>query len=415
MSPSSTDKTVHLPPSKSVSHRAFILAALNTGTSLVGSFLDADDTRITRDALAVLGADITQNGQNMHFTAPIGQCRSEKIFLGNSGSSARFLIPLASYTSAPVYFYGESRLHERPFQELFTALKEVGGKYEAPNGALPAKLYPAELKGGCLQFEHLPSSQIITSMMLAALWMTSDLTLTLPENTPSLPYIRMTWQLLQRLGINVTYDKRTINIPAGKPNLDWYFDVERDLSAASYWVLFGLINGTKVTLPGITLPSLQGDEKIFEIAEMVGAKIMLYTDRLEMEGQIEKGLIMDCRDIPDLVPALAVMGMFAPEPFRLMHIKHLEYKESNRVEAIQKNIAALGGESVYENDHLTIKPGHSYHPALINTYNDHRIAMSFGVAGTRIEGIKIDNPACVAKSYPEFWLDLNGQKKTGGN
>ncbi len=407
MSPSSTDKIIHLPPSKSVSHRAFILAALNTGASLVESFLDADDTRITRDALIAFGAEITATENGLRFTKPIGSRKREKVYLGNSGSSARFLIPLASYTSAPVYFYGEPRLHERPFAELFTALNQVGARFEASGNTLPVTVSPAEMHGGIIRFGQLPSSQIITALMMAALWMKNDLTLILPDKTPSLPYIRMTYQLMQQLGMKVTYEGQNICVAAIRPYLDWYFRVEKDLSAASYWVLYGLINNCKVILPGVTLPSLQGDEKIFEIAEMVGGRIMLFTDRLEMDGRIDKGLVLDCHDIPDLVPALAVLGMFAPEPFKLMHIKHLEYKESNRVAAIQKNIAKLGGETVYTDNHLTIIPKKRYRPALIQTFNDHRIAMSFGIAGTQIAGIKIDSPDCVNKSYPAFWQDLN--------
>jgi len=407
MSPSSTDKIIQLPPSKSVSHRAFILASLNTGTSLIESYLQAEDTRITREALTAMGADIKEEGDGLRFGAPIGLRKKDKVFLGNSGSSARFLIPLASYINKPVYFYGESRLHDRPFAELFSALEQTGGKFKAAGNTLPVTVSPAELRGGVLKFDELPSSQIVTAFMLAALWMENDLTLQLPESTPSQPYIRMTYQLLQRLGIEVKYEDNTVYVPSGPPNLDWYFKVEKDFSAASYWVLYGLINGCKIILPGITLPSLQGDEKIFEIAEMVGANIMLFTDRLEMEGRIEKGLSLDCHNIPDLVPALSVLGLFAPEPVKLMNIKHLEYKESNRVEAIQKNIAALGGISSYNNNHLTIQPQKKYQPARISSFNDHRIAMSFGVAGTRIKGITIDNPDCVSKSYPAFWQDLN--------
>ncbi len=404
---SSTVKTINLPPSKSVSHRAFILSALNTGTSLIESYLDAEDTQITRDALIALGADIEPASNGLRFRRPIGKRKNEKIFLGNSGSSARFLIPLASYTSDPVYFYGDQRLHERPFAELFSAFEQMGGKFKTTSLTLPATVWPAELIGGTLEFEQLPSSQIITAFMLAALWMEHNLTMILPAKTPSLPYIRMTYLLMQRLGMEVEYESQTISVRARKPNLDWFFRVEKDLSAASYWVLFGLINDCKVILPGITLPSLQGDEKIFEIAEMVGASIMLFTDRLEMDGRITRGLTLDCHDIPDLVPALAVLGMFAPKPFKLMHIKHLEYKESNRVAALQKNIAALGGRSDYSDNHLTIIPQKNYHPALIRSFNDHRIAMSFGIAATRIKGIEIDYPECVNKSYPAFWQDLN--------
>jgi 3-phosphoshikimate 1-carboxyvinyltransferase len=239
--------------------------------------------------------------------------------------------------------------------------------------------------------------------MMAGLWMKNDLLLYLPEKTPSLPYIKMTYNLMKNLGLGVDYRDNCIQVKAHPPNFNWYYTVERDLSAASYWVVFALINNVKVVLPGITLPSLQGDERILEIAEQVGAEVMLFSDRVEVQGTIERGVSIDCFDIPDLVPALSILALFAPQKFTMNNIKHLEFKESNRVQAIQNNITALGGKSIYRQGHLTIYPQKNYVGALVKSYNDHRIAMSFAIAGTRINNITIDNPACVNKSYPEFW------------
>jgi len=151
------------------------------------------------------------------------------------------------------------------------------------------------------------------------------------------------------------------------------------------------------------LPALQGDARIFEIAEEMGSRVMLFSNRIEMEGDINKGILLDCSDIPDLVPALAVLALFAPQPSQLMQIRHLEYKESNRIAALQQNIATLGGKSSYHNGNLTIYPQKTYHGGLIRTHQDHRIAMSFAVAGTRIRDVIIDHPECVSKSYPDFW------------
>ena len=138
----------------------------------------------------------------------------------------------------------------------------------------------------------------------------------------------MTIKLMKNLGLQVENNQNEIFVKAEKPDINWNFSVEKDLSAASYWVIFSLINNIKVILKGVNLPSLQGDEKIFEIAEMLGAKVMLFSDRIEIEGDIKKGLNLNCRDIPDLVPALSILGLFAPEPIILSDIKHLEYKES---------------------------------------------------------------------------------------
>ena len=407
IAPDCSEKTVFLPTSKSITHRIFILAGLNQGQTTVSSWLDAEDTDITLKALSQMGIRYKKNDDALIFTSPIGRINDEKIFLGNSGSSARFLIPLAAFMDKPVYYYGDTRLHQRPFAELFVAIQKLNINFKCDNFTLPAYIYPGEMIGGEIYFDKLPSSQIITALMLAGLWMKKDLLLHLPAHTPSLPYIQMTYQLMKRIGLTVNYRKNCIHIKAKRPNFNWYYAVERDLSASSYWVVFALINQIKLILPGITLPSLQGDERILEIAEQVGAKVILYSDRIEIEGSIEKSLSLNCLDIPDLVPALSIMALFSPRKFTLNNIRHLEYKESNRVQALQENIAALGGQSDYSNGNLTIYPQKKYAGAIIKSYNDHRIAMSFAIAGTKINNTTIDNPVCVNKSYPGFWKDFN--------
>jgi len=401
------EKKVELPSSKSISHRIAILAALNRGGTCIQNMLDADDTRITIEALTSMGAKFRNNIQEWICNVPIGTVAREEIFFGNSGSSARFLIPLATFLNKPVYFYGDPRLHDRPFGELFSALDQLGVKLEANQKSLPVTIFPGELKGGTVQLEKLPSSQIITALMLAGLWMKNNLKIILPEKTPSLPYIEMTYKLMHKLNLNVQQQQNNISVEAKIPDYDWNFTVEKDLSAASYWVILAMINGAKISLMNVTLPSLQGDEKIFQIAEEAGAKVMCYSDRVEIEGDIRKGLTIDCNDIPDLVPSLSIMALFAPEPVKLMNVEHLQFKESNRIEALQMNIGSIGGKSEFKNGHFTIYPKKIYTGGQINTFNDHRIAMSFAVVGTAIPGIIIDNPECVSKSYPNFWKDFN--------
>ena len=409
------DTIVDLPPSKSISHRIAILAALNKGETSIQNLLDAEDIHITIDALSNMGARFKNNGGEWVCNGPIGAVSREQIFLGNSGSSARFLIPLAAFLDKPVNFNGDPGLHRRPFKELFSALEKLGIKVESYLGSLPAKIYPGEFNGETMRFEKLPSSQIITALMLASLWMTRELKIVLPEQTPSLPYIKMTSKLFQRLNLNLEQQQNQISLKPNLPDYDWNFTVEKDLSAASYWVVLALISGVKISLTNVNLPSLQGDEKIFQIAEEAGASVMCHSDRIEIEGIINKGLTIDCREIPDLVPALTIMALFARQSVKLLNIEHLQYKESNRIEALQSNIARIGGKSEYEKGHLAIFPRKNYRGSRIDTFNDHRIAMSFAVAGARIPGIIIDNPQCVTKSYPNFWRDFKHWKEIGEN
>jgi 3-phosphoshikimate 1-carboxyvinyltransferase len=249
--------------------------------------------------------------------------------------------------------------------------------------------------------------------MMAALRMQKNLTIRLPNGMPSLPYIRMTANLMKRLRLNVKYSANQIRVECGEPRMDWMLSVEKDFSTASYWVIYALINGVKITLKNMNVPSLQGDEEILRMAALAGSEVMLYKDRIEISGRISKALDLNCEDTPDLVPALSVLALFCKAPSRLRKVKLLEYKESNRIEAIRKNIDTIGGRSAYQDGQLIIYPQKKYHGGLINAFNDHRIAMSFAIAGTRIPDIVIDDPDCVEKSYPDFWRDFTCWKKTG--
>jgi 3-phosphoshikimate 1-carboxyvinyltransferase len=405
--PGVKELNIDLPFSKSVTHRIYILSAFNLGTTRITDALDSYDTNLTRNILTNLGADFEISDAEIISKSPIGKVKNPDCFLGNSGSSARFLPPVATFADKKIHFHGDDRLHERPFSELIEALQKLGAKIDSGKSSLPFDVFPQPLKGGDLSFSSLPSSQIVTGLMMATLWMENDLTMHLPDITPSLPYINMTYKLMKNLGLQVEINQNEIFVKSGKPDINWNFNVEKDMSAASYWVIFSLVNGIKVNLSGVNLPSLQGDEKIFEIAEMLGASVVLYSDRIEIEGEMKNGMNLNCRDIPDLVPALSILGLFSPEPIILSDIKHLEYKESNRVEAIRKNINTLGGVTEYEKNNLKIIPQKSYKGGTINTYNDHRIAMSFAIAGSKIPEVVIDNPDCVQKSYPDFWNDFS--------
>ncbi len=234
------------------------------------------------------------------------------------------------------------------------------------------------------------------------------------EKIPSFPYVKMTSQLMRRLDLRNEISDDEIEIfPNKKINYEWKFSCERDLSAASYWVAYALINDVKVTFENLLLPSLQGDEAIFEIAEKIGGKVKLNRNGAEISGKITGGLIYDCEDIPDIVPTLAVMGMFAPEKFVLKNVSRLKYKESDRINSVVENITALGGKCEYVEPDLIIFPQKNYNGATIKTFNDHRIAMSFAIAGTKIKNVAIDKHEVVEKSYPNFWKDFTEFENVG--
>ncbi len=408
LSDKARNKSVNLPSSKSVMHRALILASLNESETEIVEPLYSEDTKITLDALRNFGAEIIEENNRLLVKRPLGKVVNNKIFLGNSGSSARFLIPLTLYLDKEVYFYGTEQLHRRPFAELFEILRALGYKIISENDSLPATVFPpGKIEQTEIVTEKLPSSQIISGLMMSFAKSDSGLEIRHNGKIPSLPYVEMTRKLMRRLDLQVEIADGKIKIfPHHKLNYDWKIKCEKDLSAASYWVAYALINNVEVKFPGLLLPSLQGDEKIFEIAEMLGGKVKLYSDATELSGRIERGLVYDCEDIPDIVPTLAVMGMFAPEKFVLKNVSRLKFKESDRISAVVENINALGGKCEYKAPDLIVYPQAEYDGAIIKTFDDHRIAMSFAIAGTKINGVVIDNPACVEKSYPNFWEDF---------
>lgn len=406
----SQPRAINLPGSKSLSHRMAILAALNRGQTTIREILAAEDIEITLTALRNMGAAIENRpGEHVRIKAPIGVVQKDDCYLGNSGSSARFLPALATMLDRPFQFHGSERLHQRPFKELFDALTVLGAKLESSGDSMPVTIHPQRLRGGRIALGNLPSSQIISGLMMAAAGMQNDLEIQLQDNIPSLPYVQMTIRLMKHLGLECRQHKNIISVAAGHLSTTWDYTVEKDMSAASYWVAYALINETDVVLQGVQRSGLQGDERIFDIAALAGATVSSDGGHLTISGGICHGFDVDCFDTPDLVPALAVIAMFAPEPVRLGNVRHLQHKESDRIAAIRKNLAVLGGKSEFDGNRLTIIPVREYRGGQIDSCNDHRIAMSFAIAGTRIPGVVIDNPDCVAKSYPAFWQDLMGE------
>lgn len=411
--PEKKEIKVEIPNSKSISHRIAILAAIKPGITEIKNFLYSEDTEITLQALTDMGAEFSRNGNTVTCSGQIGSVRSAKIFFGNSGSSARFLLPLAALCDQPVTFSGTERLHQRPVHELLTAMEQLGIKHKSNGNKLPVTVFPSIASGSKLKFDTLSSSQVVTAMLLMAVRMSAGLEIEFGRSVPSLPYIGLTFRLMHHLNLDIQKIENGYFVRPGVPATDWQYKVEKDMSSASYWVVLALISGQKVVLQNVVPPSIQGDERIFAIAESIGAEVELYPDRVEISGRIKNSFDIDCNGIPDLVPSLAVLAMFAPEKCILRNIEHLEYKESNRIEVVCKNINNLGGSCEYNQGSIQISPQpKKYKGCTIKCFDDHRIAMAFAVAGIRIENVVIDNPPVVSKSYPEFWDHFRWWKET---
>ncbi len=395
--------TINLPSSKSLTHRAYILSAVTGKESLVRNPLESEDTLITKNILSDWGLIFEETGEGVKISGSISRRGEETIYLANSGSTARFLLPLASYLNKPVRFTGDEEIYRRPFKSLFEAIRDLSGTIEAGDNSLPATVYPAKLSGGELIFENLSSSQIISGLMMAAPLMEKELQLKIPVDTPSLAYVKMTFDFMRKTGFRIFMEDRKINIFPKIPEKGLDIEIEKDLSAAAIWVALALVSGIHIDFPGVSLKSIQGDRIIFDIAEAVGAKVREYPGGVEVSGRINKSMDLDCRNVPDLVPALSVAALFAPGQSVFRNVNHLKHKESDRIRSISENINLIGGKAEFDNNNMLITPSDKYSGGKIRCYNDHRIAMSFAMAGAVIENILIDQPEAVKKSYPDFW------------
>jgi len=399
-------------PSKSVTHRVLLAAALADSPSTLIDPLDADDTRATADGLAALGIEVLRSSGEWEVRPRAGRVPGGgAIFLHGSGTSLRFLIALAALGENPSRFDGSPRLRERPTQELAHALVRLGGRVrlgDAPGG-LPLEVGGARPRGGAATLPAGRSSQFASALMLIGSRLPAGLDLSLEPPVVSLPYIELSERVLVKFGARVQrLDRRRWRVEPGGYR-GQQVRIEGDHSSASYFLLAAAVRGGSVRVDGLEPESPQPDARLRRILEDLGCAVRVGADWVEVEcaGRIP-GFEVDLTDAPDLAPTLAVLALFAEGPSRLRGVAHLRLKESDRIEVLARNLEALGrhvrvGESTLEIGGPQAPPRGSYR---ILTASDHRIAMAFAVAGLRIDGIVVDDDTCVAKSNPGFWDQL---------
>ncbi len=394
------------PPSKSITHRLLIIAALSGQRWHIKNPLFSDDTRITLDALNQMGFSMNSipnefvlDGTHKNIESP------SVIFFGNSGTSARLLTAVAASISGEFHLDGTERMRQRPMFPLINALQQLGAEIEHQNGYLPMDVSGGNLKGGEVIIDASQSSQFISALLLIAPYLKQDLTI-LPEGTiASSGYVDLTFSLMRKNGIEVKKDGEKIVLPGNQNYVMRDDKVEGDYSSASYFLAGAALTGGSVTVSNLEQSSHQSDQIILEILSEAGARVVRESDKVIVKGGKIKGIDMDMQSCPDIVPTVAVMALFATGDTRMRNVRHLQFKESDRLKAIQENISRLGGESEIEGNDLIIKP-RPLKGATLPTYDDHRIAMSFALAGLRVKGVSIENPKCVEKSFPEFWREF---------
>ncbi|MDO9532377.1 MAG: 3-phosphoshikimate 1-carboxyvinyltransferase [Deltaproteobacteria bacterium] len=398
--------TLTLPGSKSYTHRALMAAALAAGESILTNALAAEDTELTAAALAQLGAGIDWQGTTIRVTGRRGRWLPAPlpIYLGNSGTSMRFLTALAALGEGEYLLTGTERLCQRPLGELLEALGQAGVRAVSERGdGCPPVRVTGGLTGGKAQLSGAISSQYLSALLFIGPLAPKGLEIEITGELVSRPYVDLTLEVLGDFGISYYREGyRLFELPGGQCYLPQDYVIEADASSASYFWAAAALTGGRVTITNLSLESSQGDAAFPEVLGRMGCTIESTPSGLTVQGGPLQGVTVDMSTMPDLVPTLAVLAAFAAGDTVITGVAHLRHKESDRLHAVATELGKLGIEARETPDGLVIRGG-TPKGAVIHTYSDHRIAMSFAVAGLKIPGVAIEDPECVAKSFPDFW------------
>jgi 3-phosphoshikimate 1-carboxyvinyltransferase len=398
---------VSVPGSKSDTHRTFIAAALADGPCTIHNPLRSQDTRLTLAALRQMGAGVADQNQTVLIQGLNGRFKScaETIYLGNSGTSVRLLAAVAALGQGAYRLAGTPRLHQRPIGPLLTALNQLGIDARSLDGT---GCPPVEIQGGCrtggpVSIDCSVSSQFLSALLLLAPCTRHGMSISVTSGPVSRPYVDMTVDILNRFGIRVERDAYTrFDISGGQSYRPGDYVVAPDASQAGYFWGAAAITGGSVTVNGVSVDSKQGDVRLAGVLEKMGCRVEQAPEGITVSGGRLRAVRVDMVDMPDMVPTLAVVAAFAEGTTVIENVSHLKVKESDRLSATCSELSKMGIVAVAENDRLLVTGG-SPRGAVIETHDDHRIAMSFAMAGLRVPGVKISAPLCVEKSFPAFW------------
>ncbi len=418
--------TVRLPGSKSISNRVLLLAALAEGDTLVEDLLDSDDTRVMRNALLALGVSVEEEGAALRVLGCAGRFPrlQADLFVGNSGLSIRTLVPaiVASLSGcgdakAEVRLSGVPRMHERPIGDLVDGLKQLGAQvvWLGQEGYPPLALQPAQLAAERVSVRGSVSSQFLTGLLQAAPLVARDkpLTIDVEGELISRPYVEITLNLMERFGVVVQRDgwSRFVVQPGQRYVSPGRIAVEGDASTASYFLAAGALGGGPVRVVGAGKRSIQGDVKFADALAVMGAEVVWGEDWIEARAPASgrlKAFDLDLNHIPDAAMTLSVAALFADGPSTLRNIGSWRVKETDRIAAMAAELRKLGATVEEFPESLRVTPPARLHAAVIDTYDDHRVAMCFSLATLGGPYVRINDPMCVKKTFPEYFQTFAG-------
>ncbi len=412
------DADIALPGSKSITNRALVAAALSSGPSVLSGALVAEDTMAMVDCLAALGVVVGVDRGAHTMTVHGRGARLDggaSLWARQSGTTARFVLPLAAIAGRGCTVDGHAQIRRRPQRELLDALVQLGAHPAGADahGELPVRFDTAGLTGGSATLPGHVSSQFVSALLLAGPIMEKGLRLELTGEVVSVPYIAMTVAVMASFGVQVAVtDGRVYEVPPGSYRAGDY-RVEPDASAASYFFAAAAVSGGRVAVDGLGTGSIQGDVGFVDVLAAMGASVTRSADRTQVAGTGALGGVdVSLTDISDTAPTLGAIAPLASGPVRARGIGFIRTKESDRIAAVVAELRRLGADAEEEADGYVVRPS-PVHGGVVQTYDDHRIAMAFSVLGLVVPGIAIAEPQCVAKTFPEFYDTLDALRAAG--
>jgi 3-phosphoshikimate 1-carboxyvinyltransferase len=407
--------TVRLPGSKSISNRVLLLAALARGETVIRDLLVADDTQVMLDALGSLGVPIGHKGDQAEYLIVGGgelPNKERKLFLGNAGTAFRSLTATLAFCGGEYQLSGTPRMHERPIGDLVDALRAIGARidYMGQQGFPPLAIHsgrialdrPVKVRGDV-------SSQYLSALLMA-LPLAGGGAVEVNGELISKPYVEITLRLMERFGIEVDrIGWSRFHVPNGPYRSPGEIRVEGDASSASYFLAAGAIAGGPVRVEGVGRGSIQGDVRFTEVLEAMGARVALGEDWIEAEGQAPlRAFDLDLNHIPDAAMTAAAMALFADGPCAVRNIASWRVKETDRITAMATELGKLGAGVEAGADYLRVSPGPLRSGVAVDTYDDHRMAMSLSLAALGGVRVRINDPDCVAKTFPGYFAAFAG-------
>ena len=414
------DWVVEVPGSKSMTNRALLMAALADGTTTLKGVLFSEDSRNFLGSLKSLGfqTKIDENakivtGQGCNGTIPV---TSGEIYVGSAGTAARFLTAMLAMAEGTFVINASEQMKKRPMKPLFKVLEELGAEIVCldKEGFLPVQIKgirgrrPADERCS-VKLDISESTQFLSALLLVSSMIKQGLHIEITSARKDGSYIQITRKMMEQFGAVVAFDGERYHIKSGMKYQSGCYQIEPDVSAACYFYAAAVLTGGRTVVKNVTWNCMQGDLKFLKLLEKMGAEVNDTPDGIEVRGASNgklKGITVDMKDFSDQTMTLAALAPFADSDVRIENIGHIRLQESDRIHAIATELTRLGIACEEEKDAITIHPG-TPKPAVIQTYEDHRMAMAFSLVGLRVAGIEISNPMCCRKTFETYFEVLD--------